>query len=108
MPTEGKWKVEGGNFKFDLKFYLPSMCCECYRIVATYLTTATYPQDAISEHEDILKSVKNNHRSRTRALESRVAELEGNLEEETERRTTLEKVGATRFLHICFPGALML
>ena len=41
-----------------------------------------------------MKSVKNNHRSRTRALESRVAELEGNLEEETERRTTLEKVGA--------------
>ncbi|KAL5265052.1 hypothetical protein ACHWQZ_G005961 [Mnemiopsis leidyi] len=48
-------------------------------------------RDTISEHEDIMKSVKNNHRSRTRALESRVAELEGNLEEETERRTTLEK-----------------
>ena len=49
-----------------------------------------------------MKSVKNNHRSRTRALESRVAELEGNLEEETERRTTLEKVGDT--ILICFPS----
>lgn len=48
-------------------------------------------REAISEHDDAIKSVKNTHRARTRALESRVAELEGNLEEETERRTHLEK-----------------
>ena len=23
-------KSRAGNFKIDLKFYVPSMCCECY------------------------------------------------------------------------------
>lgn len=49
-------------------------------------------KETIFENDEALKGVKSANRARARNLESRIAELELNLEEETEIRTEHEKV----------------
>ena len=44
------------------------------------------------EHDEAMVALKNNSRARIRVLEGRMAELEGQLEEDTEKRTEAEKV----------------
>ena len=46
----------------------------------------------MSEGDEALGHQKNSSRTKIRVLESKVAELEGLLEEETEKRTDADKV----------------
>ena len=49
-------------------------------------------QSILADNDESLSSIRQNNRNKIRVLENRIAELEGQLEEETTYRTETEKV----------------